>query len=74
MKKKSDMPNVFINPYKMIMMKCPKTGKVVQTGINSSYFEMWNDNPPKGGGRFLCDECGEYHTFDKSNTWLEDLK
>lgn len=61
------------NPYKMIMMKCPKTGKVVKTGVNSRYFEQWQDNPPAGGASFTCPECNQKHTFDKSNTWLEDL-
>jgi len=58
--------------YKMIMMNCPVTGKPVETGINSSYFEMWHDKPPKDGAEFTCPECGQKHTFDKTNTWLEN--
>jgi endogenous inhibitor of DNA gyrase (YacG/DUF329 family) len=64
---------LYRNPYKMIWMKCPLTGKAVKTGINSAYFEMWNDNPPKDGAEITCPECGQKHTFDKTNTWLEDL-
>lgn len=66
-------PMMFSNPYKMIMMRCPSTGKAVATGINSSYFEMWDDNPPEGGAEFTCSGCGQKHKFDKTNTWLEDI-
>ena len=61
------------NPYKMIWMKCPLSGKAVRTGINSGYFEEWGDDPPQNGASFLCKHCGQKHTFDKSNTWLEEL-
>jgi len=67
------MAPIFRNPYKMIWMKCPSTGKSVKTEINSAYFEEWNDNPPKDGAEFTCPECGQKHTFDKTNTWLEDI-
>ncbi len=67
------MIQFFHNPYKMIWMKCLSTGLEVKTGINSAYFEMWNDNPPKDGAQFICPACGQKHTFDKTNTWLEDL-
>jgi hypothetical protein len=67
------MVEFFINPYKMIWMKCPATGKAVMTGINSLYFEEWDDNPPKDGASFTCPVCSQKHTFDKTNTWLEDI-
>lgn len=66
-------PMMFSNPYKMIMMKCPSTGKDVATGINSSYFEMWDDRPPEDGAEFTCPECGQKHRFNKSDTWLENI-
>jgi hypothetical protein len=64
---------LFRNPYKMIMMRCPVSERVVETGVNSYYFESWNDNPPKGGAVFKCPACGQRHAFDKSNTWLEEI-
>lgn len=67
------MATFFRNPYKMIMMRCPSSGKAVRTGVNSSYFEEWKDNPPKGGAEVTCPDCGQKHTFDKANTWLEDI-
>ena len=68
------MQNLKKTPFKMIMMKCPSTGRVVSTGTRSSYFEMWHNHPPKDGGQFLCPECGKTHTFDDTNTWLEGDK
>jgi hypothetical protein len=59
------------NPYKMIMMKCPETGRVIRTGINSAYFELWQQEPPPGGASCVCPECDKKHAFDKSNTWLD---
>ena len=72
--RKKSMHGGFVrNPYKMIWMKCPSSGMPVKTGINSAYFEKWNDNPPKDGAEFACSECGQKHAFDKTNTWLEDI-
>jgi hypothetical protein len=69
-----DRPQFMRNPYKMIMMNCPVTGKPVETGINSAYFEEWGGNPPPGGASFKCPQCDQEHRFDKTNTWLEALK
>jgi hypothetical protein len=67
------MGQIIRNPYKMIMMNCPVTGKPVKTGVNSAYFETWGGNPPPGGATFACPDCGQKHSFDKTNTWLQDL-
>jgi hypothetical protein len=64
---------IYRNPYKMIMMKCPETGQAVKTGINSRYFDEWGGTPPPGGASFTCPQCNQIHTFDKNNTWLEEL-
>lgn len=65
------VPEFQNNPYKLIMMKCPVTGKAVHTRSNSAYFETWGDKPPAGGASFACRECGQTHKFDKTNTWLQ---
>lgn len=60
-----------LNPYLNIIMTCPATGKPVVTGVNSAYFEDWSGHPPKDGARFRCEACGQEHSFDNTNTWLE---
>ena len=64
---------LYRNPYKMIMMKCPETGQAVKTGITSAYFDQWGGTPPPGSASFKCSQCNQTHTFDKNNTWLEEL-
>jgi hypothetical protein len=63
-----------INPFLRIMMTCPNKNAPVFTGLNSSYFEEWNGNPPKDGASFVCSLCGERHVFDATNTWLEQIR
>jgi len=60
-----------LNPYLAIMMMCPLTQRPVSTGFNSSYFEDWSGYPPKDAARFRCDACGQEHSFDNTDTWLE---
>lgn len=62
-----------VNPYLKIMMMCPNKNTPIFTGVNSSYFEEWDGNPPKDGASCLCSLCGKTHKFDATNTWLEEI-
>lgn len=62
-----------VNPYRKIMMTCPNRQDPTFTGVNSSYFDEWNGNPPIDGASFRCALCGDTHKFDATNTWLENL-
>jgi len=62
------------NPYKMIMVTCPISNKPIATGVNSLYFDEWEqsgtDPPPTS---FQCPDCHQTHRFDKSNRWLQEI-
>ena len=55
----------------MIMVKCPKTGKDIATGIamDKKAFEsseMSNNN-------IACPHCGETHVWNKAQAWVQQL-
>ncbi len=52
------------------MTRCPKTGQVIFTKMESSpkWFETYklNDNTVR------CPNCGDWHMWSKKDAWLED--
>lgn len=51
-----------------VMIKCPKTGGDVPTGVtmDSSSFEA----AEMSGNSFTCPDCGELHTWSKDDAWV----
>jgi endogenous inhibitor of DNA gyrase (YacG/DUF329 family) len=52
----------------MIMIKCPKTGKDVATGIKMEKTDF--DSSEMSGNSVKCPHCGDMHVWDKSQAWV----
>ena len=53
-----------------VMIRCPRTGRAVSTEIETepSVFSRL----PEVAGRMRCPDCGEEHTWNTSQAWLQD--
>lgn len=50
-----------------VMIKCPKTGKEVRTGIGVAQKEFFET------ASFIeCPHCGERHTWEKKDAWIKE--
>ncbi len=59
-------------PMGIITVRCPTTGHDVSTGVvvDAKAFETINYQ----GHRFLCDACGEVHTWEKKDATYRPSK
>jgi len=58
----------------LIVIKCPKGGGDVATGMAADW-PAWNRLPPVWVGEpFRCPTCGEIHTWTKNDAWLNDFQ
>ncbi len=58
----------------LIVIKCPKGGEGVPTGMATDR-PAWDRLPPIWVGEpFRCPTCGELHSWTKEDAWLEDLQ
>lgn len=55
-----------------VMVKCPITGKEVPTGVDMDKFSF--QTARMSGNSFRCRACGQMHTWDKDQAWLEEPK
>lgn len=54
-----------------IMIKCPKTGKPVPTGVVMDAASFATASLT--GNRVKCPHCPETHRWDKKDAWLEEV-
>ena len=52
-----------------VVIKCPKTGKLVPTGMNMD--EASFKTSSMSGNSFICPACGETHTWNKDQASLQ---
>ena len=57
-----------------VMIKCPKTLKLVPTGIAMSKSSFDNPTNVLATNTVRCPSCGEKHIWSKSDAVLEDAK
>jgi hypothetical protein len=58
----------------LIVIKCPKSGEDVPTGMATDR-TAWDRLPPLWVGEpFLCPTCRKVHRWTKEDAWLEDLQ
>ena len=55
-----------------VMIKCPKTKKLVPTGFGMDKASFNNPTNILRSNTFRCPECGENHIWSKSDAVLED--
>lgn len=55
----------------MVMIKCPKTGKDVPTGIAMDKKSF--DTSQMSGNRLRCPHCGDTHVWNKSDAYIPPL-
>ncbi len=55
-----------------VMIKCPKTGQAVPTGIGTTK-EGW-EAMQMSGNSTICPACGSMHTWDKKDAFLQEDK
>lgn len=53
------------------MIKCPKTGKPVPTGVVMDAASFATASLT--GNRVKCPHCPETHRWDKKDAWLEEV-
>ena len=54
-----------------VMIKCPKTGEMIPTGISMDE-ESFRNSRTLQGGRVQCPECGAIHTWSASDAIVVD--
>ncbi len=54
-----------------VMIKCPKTGEMIPTGISMDE-ESSRSSRILEGGRVECPECGAIHVWSKSDAVVVD--
>ncbi len=58
----------------LIVIKCPKGGEDVPTGMATDRLAWDRLLPIWLGEPFLRPKCGEIHAWTKNDAWLEDLQ
>lgn len=54
----------------IIMIKCPKTGKDISTGMAMDKASFQSSSLSQN--ITSCPHCGNQHTWDKKDAWLQD--
>ena len=52
------------------MIKCPRTGRAIATGIGMSRDTFKTSTLTHNSVR--CPACGQTHTWDKKDAWVQD--
>lgn len=55
----------------MVMIKCPKTGKDVPTGIAMDRTSF--ESSDMSDNKLRCPHCGETHAWNKKDAWVQPL-
>lgn len=53
-----------------VVIKCPKTGKTISTGIGMDKSSFENSN--LSNNSVSCPACGGMHTWNKKDAWVQD--
>ena len=64
------MPTIERNPNPRIMIRCPKTGKLVYIGKHA-YDQAMLEAMQLSGGSVACPHCKETHAWTKADAVLE---
>jgi hypothetical protein len=56
-------------PMYRVMIRCSITNQPVATGLTSDA-DAWNTRP-LGINRAICSECKQFHSWRKTDAWLE---
>jgi endogenous inhibitor of DNA gyrase (YacG/DUF329 family) len=54
----------------MVVIKCPKTGKVIPTGVGMDKASFQTSS--MSNNTVSCPACGGTHTWDKKDAWVQD--
>ena len=56
----------------MLMIRCPKTGKPVPTGISMDKRALEDPKNVPRDNQAGCPHCGQLHSWNKEDAWLAE--